>query len=803
MSECDRIMVVELSYEQVRRRAPEDIVHCRSTAELSPLKEIIGQDRAVKALQFGLKIKERGFNIYVAGRPGTGRKTAIVNFLEELAKTRPVPPDWCYVNNFDDPYRPKALRLPAGTGAEFQKNMEWFVSEMRKALTKAFESEEYAKRREETLAAIEAERTELTNRVSLMARKAGFLLQRSPVGLLIVPVVDGKPVSDQEFAQLPPDVRSEIQRRREALQDELRGALRQFRELERKAEAAIVELNKKVATYAMEHLFQMLLERYGDIDEVREFLEDVKKDILDNLPVILGKGQARPQQPQLPFPFPGLAEDPTDRYRVNLLVDNSKCEGAPVVMELNPTHQRLFGMIEKEARFGALTTDYTMIRGGSAHRANGGFLILPVEDLLSNPLAWDSLKRTIMNERLEIEEVQARLGFPMTKTLTPEPIPFDAKVILIGSPKLYYLLYSLDRDFKELFKVKADFTTMDWNEENVKKYACFMCTVCNKENLRHLDPSGIAAIIEYSARLAADQRKLSTRFAEIADIIREASFYAAEEGAEHISKRHVDRALEERVYRSNLIQEKIEEMIARGVLLIDTDGEKVGQVNGLAVLSLGDYGFGKPNRVTASVAVGRDGIIDIEREAKMGGPIHTKGVLILSGYLNGRYAQDKPLSLSARLVFEQSYSGVEGDSASSAELYAILSALSGKPIKQYLAVTGSVNQKGEVQAIGGVNEKIEGFYEVCKARGLTGRQGVVIPASNVENLMLKEEVVEAIKAGRFHIYPVRTIDEGIEILTGVRAGERRPDGTYEEGAINHLVQERLREMAERIKEYPR
>jgi len=620
--------------------------------------------------------------------------------------------------------------------------------------------------------------------------------------LLIIPVVEGKPINDQEFAQLPAREQAEIQRRREALQNRMRNALRYYRELERKADAAVEALNREVAAFAMDNVFSDLLEKYGSIDEVTDFLEDVKKDILDNLAVILGQGQ--PQQPQLPFPMPGLEPDPMSRYRVNLIVDNSKLKGAPVVMELNPTHQRLFGMTEKEARFGALITDYTMIRGGSAHKANGGFLVVPVEDLLTKPLAWDSLKRVVMNERLEIEEIQERLGFMTTKTLRPEPIPFDAKVILVGNSQLYYLLYQLDRDFKELFKVKADFDiTMERNEENVSRYASFICTVCKKEDLKHLDPSGIAAVVEYSSRLASDQKKLSTRFAAVADIIREACFYAEEEGVEYTSKRHLDRALEERVYRSNLMQKKIEEMISRGVLLIDTDGEKVGQVNGLAVLALGDYGFGKPNRLTATVGVGREGIIDIEREAKMGGPIHTKGVMILSGFLNGRYAHENPLSLSARLVFEQSYSGIEGDSASSTELYAILSTLSGKPIKQYLAVTGSVNQKGEVQAIGGVNEKIEGFYEVCKAKGLNDNQGVVIPASNVENLMLKEEVVDAIRASKFHIYPVKTIDEGIEILTGVKAGERRVDGTYEEETVNHLVQKRLMEMAESIKEYPK
>ena len=516
-------MVEELSYEQARRRCPDDILSCESTAELEPLDQILGQDRAVRALQFGLKIKERGFNIYVAGLPGTGRKTAIISFLEEIAKTRPVPSDWCYVNNFDDSLRPNGLRLPAGKGLLFQRDLEWFVIEMPKALKRAFESEEYTEKREETMKVIENERDQLTKQTNQMAQQEGFILQRSPIGLLLVPIVKGRPISDQEFAQLPPRVQDEIQGRREAPQNKMRNALRYLRDLDRKAEATVEELNREVAAFAMDSLFSTLLEKYGSIDEVQGYLEDVKKDILDNLAVILGQGE--PQQPQLPFPLPRLQEDPTNRYRVNLIVDNSKLEGAPVVMELNPTHQRLFGMTEKEASFGALVTDYTMIQGGSAHRANSGFLVVPVEDLLTQPLAWDSLKRTIMNERLEIEEIQERLGFMITKTLRPEPIPFDAKVILIGNPQLYYLLYQLDRDFKELFKVKADFdVTMDRNDENAKRYASFICAVCKKEDLKHLDPSGIAAIVEYSSRLASEQKQLSTRFAADADTNREPSF---------------------------------------------------------------------------------------------------------------------------------------------------------------------------------------------------------------------------------------------------------------------------------------
>ena len=788
----------ELPPERARWRCPSDLVGCRCTDEIPPTSEIIGQERAVKALRFGLRVKRRGFNVYVAGHPGTGRKTAILSFLEELAKKMPTPPDWCYVNNFKDPSRPRALKLPPGKGRAFKRAMETFVEEMRRELRKAFESGEYARRREEVLKAIEEERSRLTREVEETAAREGFVVQRTPVGLLITPIVQGRPITDRELAMLPESTRKEIARRKGELEKRLRDALRRFRELERRAKRLLMELDREIARYTLTPLISELLEEYGDVEEVKEYLREVEEDILDHLPVILGK-----EKKELPFPLPGLEEDPTRRYQVNLVVDNSELEGAPVILELSPTYKRIFGVVEKVARMGALFTDYTMIRAGSAHRANGGFLILPIEPLLSDPLAWSTLKRALMNETLEIEDVIERLGLISTKTLRPEPIPFDAKVILIGSPYLYHLLYNLDREFRELFKVKAEFdTVMDRNPENIGKYACFISNLCRKEGLRHLDASAVAAIVEYGCRLAGDQRKLSTRFAELADVIREASFYAEEEGAEYVSRRHVEKALEEKVYRSNLMQEKIKELIERGVILIDVDGEKVGQVNGLAVIELGDYSFGRPNRVTATVSLGRDGIIDIEREAKMGGPIHTKGVLILSGFLSERYAQRVPLSLSARLVFEQSYSEVEGDSASSAELYALLSALSGKPIRQGIAVTGSVNQKGEIQAVGGINEKVEGFYEVCKALGLNGGQGVIIPESNVDNLMLRDEVLEAMEKGLFHIYPVKTVDEGIEILTGVKAGERLPDGSYEEGTINYLVQRRLIEMAERIKEYP-
>jgi lon-related putative ATP-dependent protease len=793
-------LVNELPPESLRKICDPSFIRCETTEDLVPIREIIGQERAVRALKFGLGIKDHGFNIYVAGYPGTGRKTAVKNFVEEVARDRPVPPDWCYVNNFSNQYEPKAIQLPAGKGKTFRDDVKNLIENIRTALPKAFESDDYASRREATIQGLEKQRKELIDKLNAKAQQEGFVIQSTPIGLLLIPVVKGKPLSQEELLKLPQETKSKIQERREKLEAELRNTMRQFLDMERKIREEIKKLNREVALYAIGHLVEAIIEKYSDNSEIIGYLKEVQNDILDHLSQFIKRGES---QQRMPFPVPWMREARFRKYEVKVVVDNSDCKGAPVVMETNPNYQNLIGRTEKEAQFGALVTDFSMIHGGSLHKANNGFLIIPVEDLLRNPFSYEGLKRALRDKNIVIEEPQERYGFISTKSLKPEPIPLDVKVILIGDPYLYQQLFVLDKDFSELFKVKAEFdTTMARTEENVQKYAAFVCTLCQKENLKHLEKSGLAKLIEYSQRIAEDQQKLSTRFAEVGDIIREANFYAVQEKSDVVSEKHVKKAIEEKIYRSKLIQEKIQEMISRGVLLIDTDVEKVGQVNGLSVMGLGDFAFGSPSRVTTSVGLGREGVIDIEREAKMSGPIHTKGVLILSGYLNEKYAQDKPLSLSARLVFEQSYGGVEGDSASSTELYAILSALSGLPIKQSVAVTGSVNQKGEVQAIGGVNEKIEGFFEVCKAKGLTGQQGVMIPESNKEHLMLKEEIVDAVKAGKFHIYSAKTIDEGIAVLTGTKAGERRQDGTFEEGTVNYRVNKQLKDMAEKLKEFP-
>ena len=791
-------MVDALPVEKLRKVCDPKTLGCDTSGDVEPLESIIGQERAVKALHFGLEIKELGFNIYVAGIPGTGRTTAVKRFLEELAKDKPVPNDWCYVNNFRDPYRPKALSVPPGRAEELQGDMKSLLDGAQREIPRAFESEEYAARREQTVKTYQKQRDELFEQINERARQEGFLIKASPVGLLTIPVKDGQPLGDEEFQALSQEERDGFLQRRDQLQEELKNAVRQARGLEKLITKEVQELDRKVALFALDPLIDELKEKYEDIPGVVRYLTEVRDDVIENL----SQFRAEPQeQPATPFTFGGTWEQFLKKYEVTVLVDNSGLSGAPVIIERNPTYNNLFGRIEKEAQFGALVTDFTMIREGSLHRANGGFLVLPAEEVLRNLFSWDSLKRALENKEIVIEEAGERLGFVTTKSLRAEPITLDVKVVLIGQPLVYHLLYTYDEDFSELFKVKADFDSrMDRSEDSMRDYTAFVCTICGEEKLPHLDSTALAKIIEHGSRLAEDQEKLSTRFGEIADLIREACFYGAQERSPHVNGSHVQRAIEEKFYRSNLLQERIVEMIDRGTLMVDVSGAEVGKANGLSVVDLGDISFGRPNRITSSISVGREGLIDIEREAKLGGPIHTKGVMILAGYLAEKYAQDKPLSLSARLVFEQSYAGVEGDSASSTELYVLLSSLAGTPIKQGVAVTGSVNQKGEIQAIGGVNEKIEGFFEVCKAKGLTGEQGVLIPHSNVQNLMLQEEVVEAVRKGKFHIWAVKSVDEGIEVLTGLKAGLKK-DGTFEEGTINHLVDKRLRELSETMKEF--
>ncbi|HLG93221.1 MAG TPA: ATP-binding protein [candidate division Zixibacteria bacterium] len=795
-------MIPELSPEKLRKTYDPKALGIAHTGELKPLVGIIGQKRAVSALQFGLGIEGKGFNIYVAGPPGIGKMTAVKTFLEELAATRPVPPDWCYVNNFDEPGKPKAIQLPAGRGRRFALDMKFLIDHLRREIPKAFEGEKYAAGREEVVKKVDKDRSALLQELDQKVFKAGFGIQPNPAGFLIIPMVGGKPMKDEEFAALPPPEREALTKKQEELQEEVKGVMKKIRDLERTAQEKLSKLDQEVALFIVGGFVGDLLERYADSPEVLDYLKAVQKNVLENIEAFKPPPPPRPGQEEL-LP-PGFMDGvPFRKYEVNLLVDNSRQKGAPVVLEFNPNYANLFGRVEKESRFGTLYTDFTLIKSGSFHRANGGYLVLPVEDVLRNAFSWDGIKRALRGGEIEIEEIGERLGFAAAKSMRPQPIPLELKVVFVGQPLWYYLLHTYEEEFTELVKVRADFDTkIEAAKETVEEFLSFFCALCHKEKLKHLEAGAAAKLLEHSARLAEDQKKLSTNFGRLTDLIREANFWAQKGKNSHITAAHVEKALEEKVYRSSLIQEKLQEMTVRGTLLIDTAGEAVGQANGLSVLQLGDYAFGKPSRITASVAPGRGGILDIEREVQLGGPIHSKGVMILSGYLAQKYAQDKPLTLSARLVFEQSYEGIEGDSASSTELYAILSALSGLPIKQGIAVTGSVNQKGKVQAIGGVNEKIEGHYELCRAKGLNGNQGAMIPASNIENLMLKDEVLQAVKAKKFRIWGVKTVEEGIEILTGIPAGKRGKDGKYPEGTVNFLLEKRLKEFGKSLKEMP-
>jgi lon-related putative ATP-dependent protease len=792
----ERTLVESASADSLCAHCDPQDLGFKYTDELGPLKGIIGQDRAVKALHFGLDIRNKGFNLYVAGEPGTGKNTAVMSFLDELARPKDPPPDWCYVNNFRDSYSPRALKLPSGRAAGFAREMKEFVEAVRQEIKVVFESEEYTKRRSQTLETISEQKGRLLASLNEKAEQEGFVLQTTPVGFYIIPVIDGQPVKEAKYHELPEETKQAITARREQVESEIDATLHQLQALERSARERMEGLDREVAKYVLGNLISQLKNNYQDLVDVQHHLEEVRTDILDNLTVFKGEGQ-RAGGGDAP-PGQTSTEEYYRKYSVNVLVDNGERHGAPVVFEESPLYNRLVGRIEREARFGALVTDFTMIRPGSLHWANGGYLVLPVHELLSSPFAWESLKRALRDEKVTIDEPTDRLGILSTKSMQPEPIPLDTKVILMGDPGLYQMLYALDAEFQELFKVKVEFDTrMDRNPENIRSYGLFVATLCRKENLRHLDATAVARMIEHGSRLTADQEKLSTRFADLADIVREANYYAGIDGEAYISGKHITEAIRQRLYRSNLPQERLAGLTREETLLIDVDGVKVGEVNGLSVFSLGEMSFGRPTRITATVGCGRGGLIDIEREAKLGGRFHTKGVMILGGYLANRFAQEEAINISARLVFEQSYSEVDGDSASSAELYALLSALSGFGIRQGLAVTGSVNQKGDVQAIGGVNEKVEGFFDTCKIKGLTGRQGVVIPWSNQRHLVLKDEVVEAVREGMFHIYPVRTVDEGIEVLTGVPAGRMLEDARFEAGSVNAAVAARLELLTER------
>ena len=793
----------ELRPEELRRRCdPRSYFKFKTTEELNPLNEVIGQERAVRALECGLGIKDNRYNIYVAGGPGTGKMSIVRSFLERVSAKEPRPPDICYVHNFEDPYTPRYLLLPPGRGARLKADMGKLVELLRRDIPTAFKSEEYQERKRKIDETINQKREELFAALEKEAKGLGFALQRTPIGINTIPLIDHQPMTEEQYKQLGEAERKALEERHREVRRRIEETIRRAGGLEEERAKRLEELNREVAAFAVEPKIAALKETYGEGEggdpRISAFLDEVQRDILANLHLFLGKGGGGEEGEGEGRTSPG---EEFKRYEVNLLVDNSRTEGAPVVLEENATYPNLFGKVERRVQMGVLTTDFTMIRPGALHRANGGYLVLNANNLFRNPLSWEALKVALKSGKIIIEDPAAALGLTTAEGLRPEPLPLQVKLILVGNHELYSLLQAFDEDFQEFFKIKSEFDSeMDWDEKYIQKFGPFIrARVLERPGLKDFDRTGVARVVEYAAELAGDQRKLSARFSDIMAIIREASYCAELEGAKYVTAKHVERAIQEKHYRSNLIEEKLQEMIARGELLVDVEGAKVGQVNGLAVYELGDFSFGRPTRITANVFAGKDGVVNIEREAELSGKIHTKGLLILKGWLGEHFAQDKPLSLSASITFEQSYSEIDGDSASATEAFALLSALSGVPLKQGIAVTGSVDQKGEIQPIGGVNEKIEGFFKTCKLKGLNGEQGVIIPEKNVENLMLSREVVEAVREGKFHIWAIRNIDEGIELLTGRKAGRRLKNGRFEKGSIYWRVERRLRQLSESLK----
>ncbi len=766
-----------------------------STAELPVVMDIIGQPRATHAIEFGIDMDSPGFNIFVLGPGGSGRATAIKRFLTQRAAQEPVPDDWVYVHCFSDPYKPRAIRLRPGLGRLLAQDMQRLVLRLKTDLPRAFETKEYENARTRLVREFEQLRDEQFSALEQQAAQKGLALTQTPGGLLIVPLINGQPARPELLAQLSPEQLKYLEAARVELEEALTDAVRLVRDKDKTTRAQLQDLDQQVAAFTIGHIIDELEQKYAECPEVAEYLEEVRQDIIASVEEFKGgeESEAGGDAARLDTSQPPVAT----RYLVNVLVDNSNQQGAPVVLELNPTFNNLMGRIEHDVRFGGTVTDFTMLRAGAIHRANGGYLVLRARDLLNDQDAYEALKRALSNGVAVIEERGAQTGLISTRTLEPEPIPLEIKVVLWGSPGLYYSLYAADEDFRKLFKVKADFAAdMERTPENEMAYALFIRSRCAEEGLRDFDAGGVAALVELGSRLAEDQGRLATRFGDVADIIREASYWAGVSGQTLVTAEAVWRAVEEWRYRSNQIEEQLRRQMLDGTLMIDTDGRVVGQVNGLTVTAVGDYEFGYPSRITARTFVGRAGLTAIEREVKMSGRIHNKGVLILQGYLGGKYATERPLTLSASLGFEQLYSDVEGDSASSAELYALLSSLADLPVKQSIAVTGSVNQRGELQPVGSVQTKIEGFFDLCAARGLTGEQGVIIPHQNVRHLMLRPDVLQAIADGRFHVWAVHTVDEGIELLTDTPAGVRGEDGQYPPQSVHARVEARLKQLAE-------
>jgi lon-related putative ATP-dependent protease len=781
-------MKAALTPDKLRRSCDAQSLNIKTTADVDGGTRIIGQPRGVKAIVFGIKMKSPGYNIYVLGESGTGRTTAIQQFVEEQAGNDPVPSDWIYVNNFQEPHKPLAIQLPAGEGGRLRDSLSQLIRELRVQIARAFDNEAFRDAELEVHHELESKRDQVFDALQEKAEAMNAVVVSTAEGFRILPGKDGEPLQPQELAQLTKEQQAAWKETYHELEHELNEAVHQARKLELQAQDDLDDLKRRVAGSVVGVAVEELKESFASFGKVIDYLGQLHQDILDNVDLFREKDEERDEQGRKTLP----PSEEFRRYQVNVLVDHSTSKSAPVVVEYNPAVPNLLGRVEHEASYGgAIVTDFNLIRAGMLHLANGGYLVLRARDLFTEPGAWEALKRALVERAVRPDDPVTSSG-ALARSLVPEAILLDIKVILVGPPDLYYELHATDEDFQTIFKVMADFDeTVPRTAENELEYARFIARRSREEGLLHLERAAVSRVIEYGSRLAGTQNKLSTRFGYIADLVRESDYWARDAGRETVTVDDVEHAIDHGEYLRNRIETSMREQLMEGKQLVATDGAIVGQINGLAVSQIGDHSFGHPSRVTTRTYVGKEGVIQIDREVELAGAIHNKGVMTLVGYLGGQYASDQPLSLSAQITFEQNYGGIEGDSASSTELYALLSSLSGTPIKQAIAVTGSVNQLGMIQAIGGVTEKVEGWFSVCKERGLTGEQGVVIPASNADDLMLRVAVVEAVAAGTFQIWAVETVDEGIEILTGVPAAK-----------IHAAVKSRLKSLAEILEQYP-
>lgn len=783
----------ELSYRDLKMVCDQNMFNFETTEELEPINDGIGQERGIKALEFGINVNVKGYNLYIEGPSGVGKTMYTKNYLDSISSKKKVPNDWCYIYNFQNPNEPIAISLPAGQGKEFKENMDGFIKEVKKDIKKTFNADDFEKEKALIKKEFEEKREAVLSELNEKSQKHGFQVKSAQNGIYMMPMVDGKAIQEEEFDKLDENIKQQYEEKSAIVQQQIMDAISVIKHIERQSDKKVSEWQSNVALLTVNAHINYIKSKYKRNKKINQFLNDVKQDVLRNVSYFLEEDN---QQNNTQVPQAQKKPDPCLNYRVNLFIDNSNMEGCPVVMDSNYSYQNLFGKLEYENYYGALKTDFTMLQPGLMHKANGGYIIFQAKDLIANGICYEELKRVLRVKELSINNAMEQRSQMAMISLKPEPIPLNVKVIIIGDANIYHTLLSVDSDFRKLFKIKVEFEeTAPINEENVNKLARFVHTFCEQEGLPPLNKSAMARIVEYASRLAGDNDKLSTRFTEIAQVVGEAGTWAKLGRSKTVTEDFVDKALAERVERIKKYDAKYVEMIKENTLLINTKGSLVGEINGLTVMTIGDYSFGKPAKITVNTYTGKEGVVNIEREVEMSGSTHSKGVYILSGYLGELFAQDIPLCLTASICFEQLYNGVDGDSASSTELYGLLSSLSEIPIKQSIAVTGSVNQKGQIQPIGGVNEKIEGFFQICKMRGLDGSHGVVIPIQNVNNLQLSDEVVDAVKNKQFHIYAISTIDEGIEILTGVPAGKKDKEGNFPAGTVNYLVYEKLKKYA--------